>query len=120
MRSQHIFALAITACLIALPVQAAHHNQQSGSSATSEAPKFCRMFEPAHWDNQGFLVSCGKQAERAAASPRRCPMFNPPSWDNVGFTVPCEREAVVVAPPPKTCAMFTPSTWDNMGFRVPC
>lgn len=120
MRSHHMLALAMTAGFITLPVAATHHGQRSESSVVPETQKFCRMFEPAHWDNRGFVVTCGQQRERTAVPVRRCPMFNPPAWDNAGFTVACERETVAAAPPLQTCPMFTPPMWDNTGFRVPC
>lgn len=120
MRLIPLIALAAAASVLTEPAMSANHGQKAApSTSVPSAPKMCRMFDSAYWDNQGFVVACDKQVQ---ANPRtgRCPMFNSPAYDTVGFTVPCEKETVVASAPQRTCPMFTPSTWDNMGFRVPC
>lgn len=107
-----------------LAVHAERHNAGSRASATApaEATKMCRAFEPAAWDNQGFMIPCEPGPVRPQpASTGRCPMFSSPMWDNMGFTVPCKGAApegrVQIQ---RTCPVFEPATWDNMGFRKPC
>lgn len=81
----------------------------------------CRAFEPATWDNQGFMVPCEPGPVRPRpASTGRCPMFSSPMWDNMGFTVPCKGAPEGQMQTQRTCPVFEPTTWDNMGFRKPC
>lgn len=122
MRLHQLLMLAAGASVLVQPAIGANHTRAAAapSASVSAVPKLCRMFDSAYWDNQGFVVTCDKQAYRTDPPARRCPMFTPPTLDNAGFTVPCERETIAASPPQRTCPMFSPSTWDNMGFRVPC
>lgn len=122
MRLHQLFVLAACASVLAQPAVAANHTRAAAAppGSVSSPPKLCRMFDSPYWDNQGFVMTCDKQAQNAAPTIRRCPMFNSSAYDTVGFTVECEKATAIVSAPPRTCPMFTPSTWDNMGFRVPC